>query len=71
MLRMARRDMMASVTAFLNCLEEEEEAVGTKPTAAPAPGAAPKSTHLMARYMGRMAKSGKVWTLIMMVMKAM
>ena len=27
--------------------------------------------HLMARYMGRMANSGKVWTLIMMVMKAM
>lgn len=27
--------------------------------------------HLMARYMGRMAKRGKVWTLIMMVMKAM
>lgn len=28
MLRMARRDMMASVTAFLNCLEGDEEAVG-------------------------------------------
>lgn len=28
-------------------------------------------THLIARYMGRMAKSGKVCTLIMMVMKAM
>lgn len=41
------------------------------PVAVPAPETAPKSTHLMARYMGRMAKSGKVWTLIMMVMKAM
>jgi hypothetical protein len=28
-------------------------------------------THLMARYMGRMAKSGKVCTLIMMVINAM
>lgn len=28
-------------------------------------------THLMARYMGRMAKRGKVCTLIIMVMKAM
>lgn len=27
--------------------------------------------HLMARYIGRMAKRGKVCTLIMMVMKAM
>lgn len=30
-----------------------------------------KAAHLIARYMGRMANSGKVWTLIMMVMKAM
>ena len=29
MLRMARRDMMASVTAFLNCLKEEKESVGS------------------------------------------
>lgn len=28
-------------------------------------------TYLIARYMGRMAKRGKVCTLIMMVMKAM
>lgn len=26
--------------------------------------------HLMAKYMGRMANRGKVWTLIMIVMKA-
>lgn len=29
------------------------------------------STYLIARYMGRMANRGKVWTFIMMVMKAM
>lgn len=34
-------------------------------------GAGQGKTHLMARYIGRMAKRGKVCTLIMMVMKAM
>lgn len=29
------------------------------------------TAHLIARYMGRMANRGKVWTFIMMVMKAM
>jgi len=29
------------------------------------------AAHLMAKYMGRMANMGKVWTFIMMVMKAM
>lgn len=76
MLRMARRDMMASVTAFLNCLEQSTGSgirigigIGSGITPGRVPG--PSGTHLMARYMGRMAKSGKVCTLIMMVMKAM
>lgn len=31
----------------------------------------PETSYLIARYMGRIAKRGKVCTLIMMVMKAM
>lgn len=85
MLRMALRDIIASVTAFLNCLKEEgmnailKHAIPwvssvllecgnditklhhTKNT----------ETHLIARYMGRMANRGKVWTFIIMVIKAM
>lgn len=30
-----------------------------------------KAANLIARYMGRMANRGKVWTLIMIVIKAM
>lgn len=70
MLRMARRDMMASVTAFLNCLGENGDKFGVT-ARRPGPKSRPEGAHLMARYMGRMAKRGKVCTLIMMVMKAM
>lgn len=30
-----------------------------------------KAAHLIAKYMGRMANRGKVWTFIIMVIKAM
>lgn len=44
MLRMARRDMMASVTAFLNCLQGDRSPVGSmEPEPEPAPE--PNSPH--------------------------
>lgn len=75
MLRIARRDMMASVTAFLNCLKGEFQwklgKEGEGPNRGEGCGRARLSwAHLMARYIGRMANRGKVCTLIMMVMKA-
>ena len=75
MLRIARRDMMASVTAFLNCLKGQFRCwLGAGAGEAGRAGerwAWLGRAHLMARYMGRMANRGKVCTLIMMVIKAM
>lgn len=72
MLRMARRDMMASVTAFLNCLKRQvNECRKTDGRDQSGTVTVQGWTHLIARYMGLMAKSGKVCTLIIMVMKAM
>lgn len=60
---------------FLKLPGRRQGSGGIKPTACQQPcwrrRPRQKSPHLIARYMGRMAKSGKVWTLIMMVMKAM
>lgn len=67
--------MMASVTAFLNCLQRQvcecRQAGGESSLRQGRDREGTGWTHLIARYMGRMAKSGKVCTLIMMVMKAM
>lgn len=66
---------MASVTAFLNCLKRQvrecRQAGGESSLGQGRDRDGTGWTHLIARYMGRMAKSGKVCTLIMMVMKAM
>lgn len=78
MLRMALRDIIASVTAFLNCLREESQEQNSKHAPVKTQACIGEhvvvqagAAHLIARYMGRMANRGKVCTLIMMVMKAM
>lgn len=77
MLRMALRDIIASVTAFLNCLRKKTNTITTCPNTFQKNylnkerHRGRQTTYLIARYMGRMANNGNVWTLIMMVMKAM
>lgn len=62
---------MASVTAFLNCLKGQFQQKWGERGKGSGMGQGCGWAHLMARYIGRMAKRGKVCTLIMMVMKAM